>query len=201
VVHNHHGTYSILRSPHIRCAFLRMNLEKTSRKILALTNKRLFTVCLLSTLLVAGCGGGGGGSTNSGVVPIPPANSQLITGQALKGPMSDAIVEILSPDGSVLAAGQALNGHFELSADISAHAYIEIRTRGGYFMDEATGSRIDVSSDEGLHAYVAAADFATRARQIVLTPETTIVAGMVRRSMQAGNGLQTSMVSGPISPH
>ena len=115
-----------------------MNLEP-SRKILAPTNKRLFAVFFLSILLVAGCGGGG--SPNSGVAPIPPASSQLITGQALKGPMSDAIVEILSPDGSVLATGQALNGHFELSANISAHAYIEIRTRGGYFMDEATGSR------------------------------------------------------------
>ena len=189
--HNHHGTYSILRRPHIHCALVCMNLEKTSRKVLALTNKRLFAVCLLSTLLVAGCGGGG--SSNSGVVAIPPASSQLITGQALKGPMSDATVEILSPDGNVLATGQALNGHFELSADISAHAYIEIRTRGGYFMDEATGSRIDVLSDEGLHAFVAAADFESRARQIVLTPETTIVAGMVRHSMQAGNDLQTSM--------
>ncbi len=125
-----------------------MKLEKTSRKILAPIIKRLIPVCLLSTLLVAGCGGGG--APDNGSVPIPPPSSQLITGQALKGPMNDAIVEILSPDGSVLATGQAQDGHFELSADLSAHAYIEIRTRGGYFMDEATGSRIDVASDEGL---------------------------------------------------
>jgi hypothetical protein len=191
LVQNHCGTYSILRRPHIHCAFQCMNLEKPSRKFFALTTKRLFAVYLLSTLLVSGCGGGG--SSNSTAAPILPASSQLITGQALKGPMSDAIVEILSPDGSVLATGQAVNGRFELSADISAHAYIEIRTRGGYFMDEATGSRVDVLSVEGLHAFVAAADFETRARQIMLTPETTIAAGMIRRSMLAGTGLQVSI--------
>jgi len=129
------------------------------------------------------------------VTPPPPSsNAQLITGQALKGPMNDAMVEILSPEGSVLATGQVQNGQFELSADISAHAYIEIRTRGGYFMDEASGSRVDVASDEGLHALVAAEDFANGSRKIVLTPETTVVAGMVMRSMQAGNSLQASMM-------
>jgi len=168
-----------------------MKLEKISQNILAPVVKRLIPVYLLSALLVAGCGGGG--SSGNGSVPILPPSSQLITGQALKGPMNDATVEILSPDGSVLATGQAQNGEFELSADLSAHAYIEIRTRGGYFMDEATGSRIDVSSEEGLHAIIAAADFSTGARQVMLTPETTIVAGMVRRSLQAGNDLPSSM--------
>ncbi len=172
-----------------------MRLEKTGRKNFAPVIKRFIPVCLVSTLLVAGCGGGGGGvgAPDNGSVPIPPPSSQLITGQALKGPMNDATVEIVSPDGSILATGQAQNGQFELSADISAHTYVEIRTRGGYFMDEATGSRIDLSSDEGLSALVVAEDFATHARQIVLTPETTILAGMVRRSMQAGNSPQASM--------
>ncbi len=153
--------------------------------------KVLIPVCVLSALILAGCGGGGD-SVNV-AVPTPPSSSQLITGQALKGPMNDATVEILSPDGSVLATGQVQNGHFEVSAEIATHSYIEIRTRGGHFLDEATDSRVDVSSTEGLHAMIAAADYETRARQMVLTPETTIVTGMVRRSMQAGSDLQSSM--------
>ena len=152
---------------------------------------RLIPVFVLSALIVGSCGGGG--SSSSVAVPTPPSSAQLITGQALKGPMNDATVEILSPDGSILAAGQVQNGHFEVSAEIATHSYIEIRTRGGHFLDEATGSRVDVSSTEGLHAMIAAADYETRARQMVLTPETTIVTGMVRRSMQAGSDFQTSM--------
>ncbi len=152
---------------------------------------RLIPIFLLSALLVTGCGGGG--ASDNGIVPNPPTSSQLFTGQALKGPMNDATVEILNPDGNVLASGLVQNGHFELAADVSPHAHIEIRTRGGYFMDEATGSRVDVPSDQGLHTFVAAADYGARARQIVLTPETTIIAGMVRRSMQVGDDLQTSM--------
>ncbi len=166
-----------------------MNAKKDEGLISIGVAGRLVAVCLLSAWLVAGCGGGSG----NGTVPVPPSGPQLITGQALMGPMNDATVEILSPDGSALATAQSRNGQFELSADISAHPYIEVRSRGGFFMDEATGSRVDVPSDEGLHAYIAAPDFGAHVRQIVLTPETTIVAGMVRRSMQAGNSLQASM--------
>ncbi len=154
----------------------------------------ILTASLIGALLIAGCGGSGApadGSTRT--IPNPSTGSQLITGQALKGPMIDATVEVLSPDGKVLAAGLARNGHFELTADISAHAYVEIRTRGGYFVDEATGSRVDVSSDAGLHMFMAASEFSTGARQVVLTPETTIVAGLTRQLMQAGNSLQSSM--------
>ena len=153
----------------------------------------ILTTCLISALFVAGCGGSGGPADGSTVaIPNAPISSRLISGQALKGPMNDATVEVLRPDGSVIATGQVQSGHFELSAEVSAHAYIEIRTRGGYFMDEATGVRVDVSSDEGLHAMIAAADFATRARQVVLTPETTIVTHMIRQSMQSGSSLQDS---------
>ncbi len=149
--------------------------------------------CMIVALLISGCGGSGSNSDPATGPTGTTPNPQLIMGQALKGPMNDASVEILSPGGTVLATGQSQNGNFEVSAHISDHAYIEIRTRGGYFMDEATGVRVDALSDQGLHAIVAAADFSTRARQIVLTPETTIVARMVRRSMQSGNSLQVAM--------
>ncbi len=107
--------------------------------------------------------------------------------------MHDSTVEMLDPDGNVLASSQAQNGAFEFSADLSAHPYFELRTRSGYFMDEATGLRVDVASDAGLHALVSAEDMGAHAGQIVLTPETTILAGMARRSMQTGETLQNSM--------
>jgi FtsP/CotA-like multicopper oxidase with cupredoxin domain len=171
---------------------MKMNASKTQS---GRTNL-ILAASLVSALLIASCGGSSGSEPangSTGTVPNPPTGSQLITGQALKGPMIDATVEVLGPDGNVLATGMARNGHFDLTTDISAHAYVEIRTRGGYFVDEATGSRVDVSSDAGLHAFVAMSEFSTGARQVVLTPETTIVAAMIRRLMQAGNSLQSSM--------
>ncbi|MDH3491779.1 MAG: hypothetical protein OEM20_07200, partial [Gammaproteobacteria bacterium] len=149
--------------------------------------------CLISAFFVSGCGGGGSATTSPGAIPDLPPSPQLITGQALKGPMHDSVVEILGPAGHVLATGQVQNGNFELSAAIAAHPYIEIRTRGGYFTDEATGLRVDVPSNQGLHAMLAASDFQTGAGQVMLTPETTVVTGMVRQSMQAGSDLATSM--------
>jgi FtsP/CotA-like multicopper oxidase with cupredoxin domain len=103
------------------------------------------------------------------------------------------MVEVLGPAGNVVASGQVHEGNFELSADISDHSYIEVRTRGGYFMDEATGARVDVSSTDGLHAMVSATDLTTHAGQLVLSPETTIVAGMVRRLMETGSGFDSAM--------
>lgn len=153
-------------------------------------------VYLAVAMTVSACGGGGSG----GATPVnaPPTggstpNSVTITGQALKGPMHDSTLEIMSPDGHVLASGHTRDGSFELTVDLAEHTYVEVRTRGGYFMDEATGSRVDVDPGDGLCAVVSAADLQSHAHEVVLTPETTIVAHMVRHSMGAGNGLQQAM--------
>lgn len=166
-------------------------MNTNDRNVICGTPSLIFQACLIGTILLSGCGGGDSQQSSTPTVTTP--TPQLISGQAIKGPMNDASVEVLSPAGDVLATGQAQDGRFELSANISAHPYIEVQTRGGYFTDEATGARVDVAPDEGLHAIVAAADFGNRARQLVMTPETTIVAHMVRRSMQSGDSLQTSM--------
>jgi hypothetical protein len=115
--------------------------------------------------------------------------------------MHDATLEIVSPDGHVLASGHTQDGRFELAFDLAEHAYVEVRTRGGYFMDEATGSRVDVDPGEGLCAVVSAADLQSHAHEIALTPETTIVAHMVRHSMEAGNGLQQAMTHAADTYH
>jgi hypothetical protein len=60
--------------------------------------------------------------------------------------MHDATLEIVSADGNVLASALTQNGSFELAFDLAEHNYVEVRTRGGYFMDEATGGRVDVDT-------------------------------------------------------
>jgi len=151
---------------------------------------------LLIASTISGCGGGGSGGATP--VDVPPTggttpNSVAITGQALKGPMHDSTLEVVSPDGAVLATGQTQGGNFDLTVDIADFPYVEIRTRGGYFMDEATGGRVDVDPGEGLCAIVSASDMQTRAHEIVLTPETTIIAHTMRHSMAAGDDLQQAM--------
>jgi FtsP/CotA-like multicopper oxidase with cupredoxin domain len=153
----------------------------------------LMSVCLLGALLTAGCGGGGAAPGAASATANPPPSSQLVAGQAVKGPLNDALVEILGSEGNLVATGQIRDGNFELSANITGQPFIEVRTRGGNFMDEASGVRVDVASTEGLHAMVPAADFATRTGKLVLSPETTVVAGMVRRYMQAGSGFAAAM--------
>jgi hypothetical protein len=126
------------------------------------TSNQIIRACLIVTILVSGCGGSSDKATEPAGTTPPTGtapDTQLISGQAVKGPMHDATVEVLDPSGNVLATGQVQNGSFELSAAISAYSHIEIRTRGGYFMDEATGLRVDVSSDEGLHAMVCGRGF------------------------------------------
>ena len=107
--------------------------------------------------------------------------------------MHDSTLEVVSPAGSVLATGQTQNGNFGLTVDIADFPYVEIRTRGGYFMDEATGNRVEVDPGEGLCAFVSASDLQARGHEIVLTPETTIIAHTMRHSMAAGDDLQQAM--------
>lgn len=154
-------------------------------------------VYLAVAMTISACGGrGSGGATPVNAPPTGGStpNSVTITGQALKGPMHDSTLEVMSPDGHVLASGHTRDGIFELTVDLAEHTYVEVRTRGGYFMDEATGSRVDVDPGDGLCAVVSAADLQSHAHEVVLTPETTIVAHMVWHSMGAGNGLQQAMM-------
>ena len=153
---------------------------------------------------MSGCGGGGsGGATRNDAPPAagPAPNTVAIRGQALKGPMHDSTLEIVSPDGDVLATGRTQSGNFEISVDLADLPYVELRTRGGYFMDEATGARVDVDPGEGLRAIVSASDVQTHAHEIVLTPETTIIAHMMRHSMAAGSSLQQAMAQASNTYH
>lgn len=159
---------------------------------------------LIAAMTISGCGGGGsGGATPNNAPPTggPAPNLVAITGQALKGPMHDSTLEIVSPDGDVLATGRTQSGDFEISVDLAELPYVEIRTRGGYFMDEATGARVDVDPGEGLCAIVSASDVQAHAHEIVLTPETTIIAHMIRHSMAAGSSLQEATTQASDTYH
>lgn len=159
---------------------------------------------LAIAMTISGCGGGGsGGAAPNNPPPTGGAtpNSVAITGQALKGPMHDSTLEVVSPDGAVLATGQTQGGNFDLTVDIADFPYVEIRTRGGYFMDEATGGRVDVDPGEGLCAIVSASDMQTRGHEIVLTPETTIIAHTMRHSMAAGSSFQDAMTNAVDTYH
>lgn len=155
-------------------------------------------------MTISGCGGGGSSGATPNDAPSaggPAPNTLTITGQALKGPMHDSTLEIVSPDGDVLATGRTQTGNFEISVDLAEFPHIELRTRGGYFMDEATGIRVDVDPGKGLCAIVSASDVQTHLHEIVLTPETTIIAHMMRHSMAAGSSLQQAMTQASDTYH
>src|SRR5210317_1044238 len=191
------------------CVARRACSRINTMKISSLLTYRFTTSLVAAALLlvastISGCGGGGSGGATT--VDVPPTggstpNSVAISGQALKGPMHDSTLEVVDPDGDVLATGQTQNGNFGLTVDIADLPYVEIRTRGGYFMDEATGGRVDVDPAEGLCAIVSASDMQTRGHEIVLTPETTIIAHTMQHSMAAGSSLQDAMTNAVDTYH
>lgn len=181
-----------------RAVRARANIMRSNRLLtIRCSTSWVAGVFLGVAMTISGCGGGSGGASPVNIPPTggPTSNSVTITGQALKGPMHDATLEIVSPDGAVLASGFAQNGSFELAFDLAEHNYVEVRTRGGYFMDEATGGRVDVDTGKGLCTVITAADIQSHAQEVVLTPETTIIAHMIRYSMDAGNSLQQAMTN------
>jgi len=159
----------------------------------------LFVPIALSTFLSA-CSGGGTGESGSGTggggapPSTPGSDAQVISGQALKGPFDDALVEVLDPAGNLLANGPVEAGQFELSVGVPAdHRYVEVRTRGGHFVDEATGRRVDVSASEGLSALISRSELSAHRLELVLTPETSVISELARGRLQAGSGFEGAM--------
>ena len=161
------------------------------------------TVLLVSialSVLVSACGGGetgesGLGTGGGGTPPSSPgSDAQVIAGQALKGPLDDALVEVLDPAGNVLASGPVQAGQFELSVGVPAdHPYVEVRTRGGHFVDEATSRRVDVPASEGLNALISRSELSVHRLELVLTPETSVISELARGRLQAGSSFEGAM--------
>ena len=159
----------------------------------------LLLTLFLAVSSLSGCGSGGGGENNAGDKSNEGTNGStagIITGQAIKGPISGGTVTAYAVSDGVTgsALGTAITdstGNYSLSIkDYNGPVFLEIT--GGSYTDEATGKTIylPLTAGFGLKAVVDNVS-AGSAVQSQITPLTTMAAA---RAQNMPGGLTASNI-------
>jgi FtsP/CotA-like multicopper oxidase with cupredoxin domain len=156
----------------------------------------------MSISTLSGCGGG---STTS-------ISTSTLTGSIFKGPVHAASVQITDQAGGILSSSSSDRGKFTLGGirfpdDESQAIFVE--SQGGNYTDEATGSNVDATGKGLMTVYTVAELKSVIAanRVIALTPETTLLAKLVKTKLQnnitatqaisdARQTIQTQLING-----
>jgi FtsP/CotA-like multicopper oxidase with cupredoxin domain len=119
--------------------------------------------------------------------------SVSISGEVLKARVDAAIIEVLDSTGHLLARGDVANGAFTVHDIPLRGPFVRVRTLGGHYLDEASGLRVDIPSNAGLGALIPIEALRTRGHDLLLTPETTIVAGIGHQFFADGQDLHAAI--------
>ena len=166
---------------------------------------KLFTAITLAIGVSTLTACGGGSSTTSAVgdaltatptpstpTPNPVASRSSLLGSAFKGPIDAATTKITDATGTVLATGTSTDGKFELTdftLPTNKADAVFIETQGGSYTDEATGEIVAPAQSKGLMTVFTVEELQTiitDKKVIALTPETTLLAKMVKKMLEAG---------------
>ncbi len=114
---------------------------------------------------------------------------EIIYGSLLKGPVDGATIEIVDAAGNRIASGVSKNGVFAVRHEGMAQTeLVYIRARGGRYVDEATGETVDLGDAvmETVFTAEECLQLLENGEYAALTPETTLLARLVREKVAAG---------------
>ncbi len=160
-------------------------------------NKKLPLISLLlaSLLGLSACGGGGSSSSDNDntatgdTTTTTTTTTATLLGSAFKGAIDNALIRVLDANNQELATASSSAGQFSLALNLAASDQaIFIETVNGYYTDEATGEVVNIAG-VGLRTVFTASELNTLINNkqfIALTPESTIIAGLVKNSLSKG---------------
>ena len=147
-------------------------------KIQNLFFRKWMGLSLVTLVLLAGCGGGGGeGSTSSNTSP-EASRSGVISGTATKGPVSGATVTAFSMNtngtkGAQIGSAQT-DGEGNFSIPVGNHSGpVMLQMSGGSYMDEATGSNMNMFTGDIMTCAIPAMSGST-INGVQITPLTSM---------------------------
>jgi FtsP/CotA-like multicopper oxidase with cupredoxin domain len=157
------------------------------------TKTALAISLVVSTTYLAGCNDGSNTPTPS--TDTASSTSSLL-GSVFKGPIDNATIQITDATGKVLSSGGSQAGTFDLKGiELGSGAYF-IQSLGGSYTDEATGKSVSPGASEGLMAVFTGdelRDIIKKKQYIAMTPETTIIASLVKKSIAEGVAPETAI--------
>ena len=133
---------------------------------------------ILPIALVAGCGGGGGEGGNGGTSSTPSGGG-VVSGTAIKAPVSGATVIAYAINangtrGSQIGSAQT-DGQGDFSIPMGNHSGpVMLQMTGGNYLDEATGSRMNMGSNDALTCVIPQMSGGAVINGIQITPLTSM---------------------------
>ncbi len=129
---------------------------------------------LATGMILIGCGG-----TNN-------SSSEILYGSVIKGPINNATIMVKDQTGHTLANTISKDGKFQIPISSMDADYYTIESHGGFYIDEATGKKIDLNQNEGLKNIITHNELKNMVENktfVALTAETTIYADLVTNDM------------------
>ncbi len=123
-------------------------------------------------------------------------DSTTLSGSLFKGPIDSAVIRITDGEGRELANGSSRAGLFRIDAPDLNDGAVFIESQRGSYTDEATGETVALDAGTGLMTVFSATELKTilKNRQyIAMTPETTLLAKMVKKELAGGKGVTTAI--------
>jgi hypothetical protein len=154
-----------------------MKKFKNLKAVLVLT----LLIGSLSTLF--GCGGGGGSSaTTPGGDGVTTSSNGMVSGTAVKGPISEGIVTAYAITngtmGMQLASGTTdSQGNFNISIG-NYTGPLMLQMSGGTYIDEATGATVTMAPGDVMTAVMTSLSTGTTISGIQITPLTSMAQAM-----------------------
>jgi len=161
---------------------------------------------LVTLVLLAGCGGGGGeGSTSSNTSP-EASSSGVISGTATKGPVSGAtitafVINANGTKGAQIGSGQT-DGQGNFSMPVGNHSGpLMLQMMGGSYMDEATGSRMSMHSNDVLTSIIPHMPPGSIVSGIQITPLTSMAQSMAQNMSGGMNQTNMNMANNAVGKY
>jgi hypothetical protein len=160
---------------------------------------------LVTLILLAGCGGGGGeGSTSSNTSP-EASRSGVISGTATKGPVSGATVTAFSMNtngtkGAQIGSAQT-DGEGNFSISVGNHSGpVMLQMSGGSYMDEATGSNMNMFTGDVMTCAIPAMSGST-INGVQITPLTSMAQSMAQNMSGGMNQTNMTMANNAVGKY
>ena len=135
------------------------------------------SLALSGALLLSACGGGN-------------ETASTLVGTAFKGPIDNAQINVLAQNDELIANGSSNAGKFTIPGldNLPADQVVFIESLNGQYTDEATGELVTPANTGLMTAFTGAELQSLIANQevIAMTPETTIMARLVKKFLAAG---------------
>lgn len=120
-----------------------------------------------------------------------------LQGSAFKGPVDNALIEVKDASGNLLATGSSNAGTFKISDFELADGAIFISTQNGSYTDEASGEPVSLPGNGLMTVFTRSElrQLMDKNTFIAMTPETTLLAKLVKEKMAAGDSPEDAIAA------